>query len=144
MLSSDFAVYDNHGSEDEKTKINIISEIKIHTIFAASVDEKLEGESNPGSQLEEIINSSQIAVSSETISENSPEEWFLKYKHQKAKTRLCAKKLSRARTELDNVREENSRLKSMNNDLLMNLRAVSSELQSTLDKTNSRIRSVTN
>ena len=98
----------------------------------------------PRSHLEEIINALQIVVSIEIISENSPEEWFLKYKHQEAKTRLCAKKLSNARTELDTLREENSRLKSMNNDLLMNLRAVSSELRSTLAKANSRIRSLTN
>ena len=113
------------------------------------------GNENPntavsGSQIEDIIDASQQDVQIELISDRSPEEWFLKYKHQKGQLRFCGKKyvalerkLERVQEDHKNVVEENILLRKVNENLTKSLKMLSSDLQKAVGRTNKCLMSVT-
>ena len=102
-----------------------------------------------GSQIEDIIDASQQDVQIELMTERTPEEWFLKYKHLKGQLRFSGKKYLALQRKLQRVEEQykiavenNINLKKENEILVKSLGMLSSDLQKAVIQTNKCLMSV--
>ena len=115
---------------DEK---QIISQLKKNEADADSANADTAIQMN--SQFHEMVRSSQNDVGIQVFSEYSPEEWFLKYKHEKGKTRLIGARYIRLREMYEKVVKENAELNSAKANLLKK----NSELRTTLNSVCTKI-----
>merc|ERR1719320_2204924 len=137
MLEADF-VHSMFHEEDDGSKNNMNKSMDNDIPLNESCKDV---DTRMNLQFEEMVNASQNQGDTEVISEKSPEDWFLKYKHEKGKARYLAKRYNKLREKHKNLKINHEKVKKDNAQLLAKLKVLSSNLKDTMDKMNTVLNS---